>query len=205
MAGKTLRHVRASRSDLSNWRLVDSSVTDLNILDSQITHWRAHNVQWEAVTIDHCVGEHGFYVNCSFKDLIARNSIFSNGHFVSCRFGQAQSELNSFGMCTFENTHWCGSTLSEVSFIGTVWHQCTFSDEDHYFVRFPRSLFIDTTFQNCSLRKSIFRQATFRRCHFENCCLAESVFHNACFIDTTFQDSNLGKAANLKGAQGLDL
>lgn len=89
--------------------------------------------------------------------------------------------------------------------IGTHWRNCTFKGENYHFVRFPSSVFINTKFVNCILKKVIFRKAIFLRCHFDSCQLPESVFDRAQFVETTFEKTEIAEAANLDGVKGLTL
>ena len=89
--------------------------------------------------------------------------------------------------------------------IGTNWRYCVLKGEQYDFVRFPSSVFIDTKFINCVMRKAIFRKATFIRCHFDSCQLPDCVFDRAHFIETTFEKTDLREAANLNGVKGLSL
>ena len=203
LMGRTLQNVRALDSDLSGWRISDSSILSLSLVDSRFNHCCANKSRWKELTMDHCVGQHGYYSNCFFDHFVSHSSFLDGSHFVNCQLDQTRSELNSFGMCVFQSSQWRCSHLREVSFIATVWDNCEFRDEDYYFVRFPSAQFYDTRFVNCTLRKVIFRHATFVRCRFESCQLPESVFHNAQFKDTIFDQTDLNEAANIDGVTGL--
>ena len=136
-------------------------------------------------------------------DAHLESCFWDNCRFVDCKIEGMVSELSSFGLGVFERTTFTKSRLSEVSFIGSVWRDCCFEDENHSFVRFPGALFINTRFVNSTLRKGIFRAARFVNCRFESCRLGDAVFHNADFSDTVFVNTDITEAANIEGVKGL--
>jgi len=205
ICNETLQNITARESDFSAWRLVNCSVKSLKLWDGRFNYCRAHNCCLSDMAFDHCLCEHGFYSKCTFDGLWATGSFFTSGYFSECRLNRTLSELNSFGLCVFENTIFKKSRMSEVSFIGTTWRGCRFEGEDYDFVRFPSSVFVDTEFADCLLRKAIFRKAVFINCRFTACRLPEAVFHNARFINTVFEQTDIHEAANLDGVEGLPL
>lgn len=205
VAGGEVRNLEARRSDLSGWRMWDSRVAGLKLVESRFNYCWSDGCRLEGLSYDHCLCEHGSYSRCQWDKFSATSSFFTAGHFSGCSFTQSGIGLNSFGLCVFEDTAFRHSRMSEVSFIGSVWRDCVLEDEDYFFVRFPSAIFIRTVFSRCMLRKAIFRRARFIGCRFVSCQLPEAVFENAQFENTIFEDTDLRQAANLSGVQGVKI
>ena len=197
--------VQARQSDLSAWRISNTQLNSLDVDDCKLSHWRADAASYNDLTCEHCLCEHGHYVNCRFENSSLKSCFWTESHFAGCELHNTVGELTSFGLSSFERTTLIGSRLSEVAFIGSFWHDCEFRDEQYDFVRFPCSLFVNTRFINCTLRKVIFRKARFINCRFESCTLPESIFHNAELTNTVFEKTDLHEAANLDGIKGIEL
>jgi len=201
----SISHIQARDSDLSAWRLSESSIVSLRMDTCSFNNTWADTCRWKLLRLDHSLARQGTFSNCVFDEFLVVNSFLTAGRFSGCRLTGTVSELSAFALSSFENTCLVRSRMSEVSFIATIWKNCEFRDEDYFFVRFPSSLFINTSFIDCNLRKVIFRWAFFINCRFQACQLPEAVFHNAHFVDTDFPKTDIHQAANLEGVRGLDL
>ncbi|OOP56326.1 MAG: hypothetical protein AYP45_09720 [Candidatus Brocadia carolinensis] len=195
---ETLSGLNLTQGDFSNRCLIGSTVQSFTLRDGRCRYLRAKDTRFENFSIDHVLGDQGYYEACSWSGLEVRNSFLTGSHFSGCTFEETKGELSSFGLSVFSNCNLRGSRLSEVSFSGTWWQNCRFEQEDYFFTRFPSAVFLETTFVGCRLQKAIFRAATFIRCSFEKCTLAESVFHKARLIDTKWIDTDIHQAANLE-------
>ena len=205
LQNQSLKDQTHANQDLSTCRWLDSTIEALTLNGCLFSQGWASRCKFNRLNLDHTRAEHSYYADCDFQTIIAQTCFFTASHFANCTFDKTRSELSTFGLCCFDNTQWRQSKMSEVSFAGIVCRACEFRDEDYFFVRFPSALFVDTVFANCSLKKAIFRRATFIQCRFENCQLPDAVFHNADFIKTTFYQTDIRQAANIDGANGLDL
>ena len=95
---------------------------------------------------------------------------------------------------------WCGTNLSNISFVGTGFHtqagrpwardlelrKWNFEDSD-----FSQAVFDHCTFKSCNFKNCNFSQAVFDQCYFEVCCLENSNFTQATFIGSGFWSTNL--------------
>jgi uncharacterized protein YjbI with pentapeptide repeats len=201
----TVQPLEVVAQDLSGWQILESTIEGLKLLDAQFNYCHAQDSQLKSLVFDHCLCAQGHYRQCQFEHLKADSSFFTAGRFSQCRFSETVGELSTFGLSGFENCDLLDSRLSEVACIGTTWQDCRFQGENYNFVRFPNSVFTRVKFVNCYFRKVIFRKAIFINCCFDTCQIPETVFHNARFIDTEFKDTDIQQAANLDGAEGLDL
>jgi len=205
VAYQTVENLSGQDGDMSNWRLLDSCIRQVKLVDCRFNYFRALDSQLKGMSFDQCLCKNGIYTHCLVEALEVRSSYFNDSHFVDCTFQDMTSELASFGMCVFDNCRMFGPRMSETAFIGSVWRDCVLGDCRFNFVRFPGSVFINTRFENCTLRKAIFRAARFINCRFESCELPEAVFHNANFRDTVFSQTDIKQAGNLEGVVGLEL
>ncbi|TVL99681.1 MAG: hypothetical protein CV087_17185 [Candidatus Brocadia sp. WS118] len=195
---ETVSGMNLTKADFSSRCLIGSTVQSFTLRDGRCRYLRAQATRFQHFSVDHVLGDQGYYQDCSWTGLEVRNSFLTGSHFSECTFEATKGELSSFGLSVFSNCNLRGSRLSEVSFSGTWWQNCRFEQEDYFFTRFPSAVFLETTFAECRLQKAIFRAATFIRCSFEKCTLNESVFHKARLIDTKWIDTDIHQAANLE-------
>ena len=52
---ETLDNIDARGSDLSRWRLLDSTIEKLTLFDSRFNYTWAHDCRLRALTFDHCL------------------------------------------------------------------------------------------------------------------------------------------------------
>jgi len=194
---ETVSGMSLTQADFSHRHFIGSTVQSFTMREGRCRYLRAQDTRFRKFSIDHVLGDQGYYQDCTWSGLEVSNSFLTGSHFSGCTFEATKGTLCSFGLSAFSGCKLMESRLSEVSFSGTLWQNCRFEQEDYFFVRFPSAVFLETKFVGCRLQKAIFRAATFIRCSFEKCTLNESVFHKARLIDTQWIDTDIKQAANL--------
>ena len=194
---REISDIDAGPGDLSGRVIFDSQISRLTLTDGNLNYLNAADSKLISFQLDHCQSRQGKFVNCDIEKLRTQSCFLTSSGFTACRCREWVSELSSLDMTAWVDCNLVGSRMSEVTFIGSIWRNCRLDNEQYNFVRFPGSIFVQTEFKDCILRKAIFRRAVFIDCKFINCQIPEAVFQNAQLSNTTFENTDTNKAANL--------
>ncbi len=193
-----------NRGDISFCTFSNCQISAIKLEDSLANNMRAVDSHFMELNILESHSENNYFNSCCFDKLNIDSSFMTNNTFTDCTLNGLASKLSSFAMGNFDKTLLDNSNMSEVSFIGSIWKDCTIKDSKWFFVRLPSCLFINTKFINCELKKVIFRAATFINCSFESCDLTDSVFHNAYLKGSPFIDTDINQAANTNNMKVME-
>ena len=100
------------------------------------------------------------FQNCTFSNLHseyfrARMSIFDFSLFVDCNLLKSNLQFSSFAGSTFSHVLFTSSDLVHNNFCGITSYQSSFDDSDLYNSRFIKANLIDTSIQNCNIKKTV--------------------------------------------------
>ena len=97
--------------------------------------------------------------NCIFTNSIIISSFFDFCLFLNCRMTNIEGRYAVFSGSTFYNCTINDSVIIHSNFMGIETDSCDFSGNDFYYSNFSLSRLLNTSLDDCNLKRTSFRSA----------------------------------------------
>ena len=104
------------------------------------------------------------FMHCIFRGFNSRKmrsrmTTFDFSIFSDCNLLESNMQFTSFAGCKFVHVLFTGSEMIQNNFEGLESFQSSFDDSDLYNSRFIKAMLINTSMNNCNLKKTVFYES----------------------------------------------
>ena len=103
-----------------------------------------------------CNFQHVLFTNVHAENIRRRMCMMDFATFTDCDFVKGNIQFSSFSGAKFVHLVLTGSDLIHNNFNGITSYQCSFDNSDLYNSRFIKAILMNTSMQDCNLKKTIF-------------------------------------------------
>lgn len=103
-----------------------------------------------------CNFQHVLFTNVHAENIRLRMCMMDFATFTDCDFIKSNIQFSSFSGAKFVHLVLTGSDLIHNNFNGITSYQCSFDNSDLYNSRFIKAILMNTSMQDCNLKKTIF-------------------------------------------------
>ncbi len=142
------------RENIRKYLQSHQRIIGMNAEGLKIENWNISGKRFYGCNFQHCT-----FANLHGDNLRLRMCMLDFSVFTDCSFLHGNTQFCSFAGSKFVHVLFTNSDLIHNNFNGITSYQCSFDDSDLYNSRFIKAMLINTSMNNCNLKKTVFYES----------------------------------------------
>ena len=142
------------RENLRKYLQSHDRIIGMNAEGLKIENWNISGKRFYGCNFQHCT-----FANLHGDNIRLRMCMLDFSVFTDCSFLHGNTQFCSFAGSKFVHVLFTNSDMIHNNFNGITAYQCSFDDSDLYNSRFIKAMLINTSMNNCNLKKTVFYES----------------------------------------------
>ena len=142
------------RENIRKYLQSHDRIIGMNAEGLKIENWNISGKRFYGCNFQHCT-----FANLHGDNIRLRMCMLDFSVFTDCSFLHGNTQFCSFAGSKFVHVLFTNSDMIHNNFNGITAYQCSFDDSDLYNSRFIKAMLINTSMNNCNLKKTVFYES----------------------------------------------
>jgi uncharacterized protein YjbI with pentapeptide repeats len=142
------------RENIRKYLQSHDRIIGMNAEGLKIENWNISGKRFYGCNFQHCT-----FANLHGDNIRLRMCMLDFSVFTDCSFLHGNTQFCSFAGSKFVHALFTNSDMIHNNFNGITAYQCSFDDSDLYNSRFIKAMLINTSMNNCNLKKTVFYES----------------------------------------------